>query len=360
MRVAKAGVGSRSTSFLNSVRILVSSLMGAAVLTACAPVFATSVFIGVGDDLQAWSWNGASYIPGGSIGAVNPGGGHTIREIGVDPSSGKVFTQGTDQVMRAWSYNGGSFTSTGQVGQDGFGITFSATGTIYSANRAPDWIIKYSHSGSVFTQQGFMSLDAVGVGFDDATDTVWGVGNSVAAAWTDNQNGTFNLIGTDGIDGQDGAILPNGQFFVNADAPQWVATYTTAGAVTRTSEAGLDFKQDVAINSAGVAFVTQNSAQEWLSAWDTTATSAAVSLINFVGLGPAFVAIDSDDVVHTISEDGVLRAWNWDRVSGFSVLGQVSVGTATAIAVGPTVVPEPSSLLLAALGIIALLLRNRR
>lgn len=318
----------------------------------------TNVYIGVGEELQQWSWDGTSYTPGGSIGAVNVGASHTIREIEVDPTSGKVFTQGTDSAMRAWSYGGGSFASLGQVGQDGYGMTFSTTGALYSANRGPDWIIKYTHSGATFTQEGFMSLDAVGVGYDDATDTVWGVGNSVVAAWTDNQDGTFGFIGTDGIDGQDGAMLPNGEFFVNADAPDWVATYTTTGAVTRTAEAGLGDAMDVAINSDGVAFVTQSASQVWLTAWDTTATSGGVSLINFVGLGPAFLSIDDDNVIHTVSEDGVLRAWDWDRVNGFSVLGQISVGPATAIAV--TQIPEPFTLSLLGLGSVLALRRRRK
>jgi len=340
--------------------------------------------------IQRWHFDSIamSYtLVGNPIGAAPAG--KAVMTLEVNPRTGEIYTQTTDNALRRWSHDGVNFTNLGSIGNDGaLGFTISDDDSIYALNgpspfgTGPEWLIKFNRQLTV--NQYFVGVagqDIVAVGNDvyvGAND----IGGSIihfrdtGSAFAYQGYAPFPSANELTLNPAKGNKYAAANGFDKATGSPdntiaWIITGSLSDIAVGKWDAnnvgtGWEFVNDLEAGPDGTIFGTQRGPGTTIRAWidngplGTPSTPSAVGNNNADG---AWLAIDplssvSSTIIHTATNESsaFLRTWKWNG-AGLSFAGHFAIPGAskvTEIAVIAAAIPEPSAIGLASACLAAL------
>ena len=351
--------------------------------------------------LQRFNWDGSFYsLVGNPIGAAPAG--EEVRTLEVNPRTGEIYSQSTNNRLERWSHDGTNFTNLGGVGNDGArSFVIANDDSIYALNGDSPQCAGCSELLVKFPQDVSLgALYSIGVDGND----LFAAGNNVYVAANDaggriihnvDTGGSFTPGPGNGFVPFDGAseIVGNPALgdsyaaaqgrdkgtMTNGSGTNWIITGDQSGFATGTFDAnntgtGAEFINDIEVGPDGAIYTTWYAAPLWLGTWEDRGPAQTPNLSGgCCGNGEAWLDLDPSSVpgnatIHVATNDGpntVLRAWSsTGATSNADFVGQFPIDAASRMLeiaiLGDPVIPEPSSLGLAVLGLLALAGKRRR
>jgi len=336
-------------------------LAGYAIVTASVlatesrPAMASEGYVAFDGMLQKWSFdtttntysligNAASAVTPGLVGSSSEN--HRVLELEVNPVTGDVYTQGSDNLIRRWTFDGTSLTQIGQRSNSGGrGLAFADDNSIYALNGVgflpaldptgfvtpstddntpvpvgggPEQLVKFSQD---------LSTEPYGIGVNGNDIIHSGGGNVYVAAndgdgqifhfqdtgtsWTNVSLGapfwggtiaknpmTDKYASAHGLDKSTGLHIPRQNQFPpeqneqGFSAPAWIITGSLATIDSGTWDAGntgngIDYVNDMEIGPDGTIFATFGAnigaTSTWIMAWKDRGPAQTPQLVSGVG-----------------------------------------------------------------------------
>jgi hypothetical protein len=345
-----------------------------ALLLAWTPsdTWASEGYVAYDGMLQKWGYDSvtATYsLVGNPVSAVNAGlidgssENHRVLELEMNPRTGEIYTQSSDNILRRWSFDGTNFSLLGQVGNDGGrGLAFGDDNSVYALN-GPGFLPALDPTG-LFTP-GSEDNTPISLGGSsnlllkfprdlsgslytfsvDGNDIVSTGGGDIYVASNDGGDGqiyhiqdtgsSFSLDGAGtafwagvlavdpstgdyaaahGLNKSTGLHIPRSNAFPEEGgggptAPAWIisgdAATIGAGTIDGGTGTGIDYINDMEIGPDGTIFATHgpkiSSTSGWVMAWGNNGPSQQPNLKSFVGNS------DSHAAWLTVDDDGIIH-----------------------------------------------------
>jgi len=288
-------------------------------LTSISNVFATEGYVAFDGRLQRWSYSSATgySLVGNPVDAVTAGlvadstENHRVLELKVNPNTGDIYTQGSDNLIRRWRHDGTDFIELGQRNNSGGrGFAFADDNSIYALN-GPGFLPALDPTGFITPSTTDDAPVPLGGGVhsllkfspDLTTEASYSIGvngNDLVHAG----NGDIYVVANDG-DGQIYHFKDTGSSFTNvsAGAPMWAGTIalnsqngkyaaahglnkSTGFHIPRQNQFPPEEGGDNGTSSGPAWMITGSLSDVDAGTWDAGNTGTGIDYVNDMEIGP--------------------------------------------------------------------------